>query len=289
MFLLYSYAQFVGDNHTQILFMYFDLTEWLNVILHWIHVFAGILWIGQTYFFTWLDSRFAEIMKKNSEKTADDRVWMVHSGGFYIVEKQNVPKLMPTILHWFRWEAAITWLTGIALLALVYWHGGLMVEETKDETTAILVGVGLLILAWPVYELLWRSPLGKNEWIGASISFALIVLVAFGLTHYMGGRAAYMHVGAMFGTIMATSVWVTIIPAQRKMVAALKVGREPDLALAHRAKACSRHNTFMAMPLVFIMISNHFPTATYGAEMGWLVLAALVLAGWGAAKIVRRV
>jgi uncharacterized membrane protein len=265
-----------------------DLLSWLSLAARWIHVFAGILWIGQTYFFTWLDGRFAELMKMEMVNRTDDRVWMVHSGGFYVVEKQNVPTLMPTTLHWFRWEAAITWLSGILLLVYLYYFGGLMADDTMNETTAILVGIGLLIISYPIYDALWRSPLGRDERVGAMVSFALIVLVAFGLTRTMGSRAAYMHVGAMFGTIMAANVWMRILPAQRRMVAALNEGKGLDAALANRAKTSSKHNTFMAMPLVFIMISNHFPTVTYGASWNWVVLSGLVLVGWGAAKIVRR-
>jgi uncharacterized membrane protein len=268
--------------------MDFNLTEWLNLIFRWIHVFAGIMWIGQTYFFTWLDGRFQEMMEKKSAPGEEDFVWMVHSGGFYAVTKRQETGVVPPTLHWFRWEAALTWLTGLSLLILVYYHGGLMVDETMGETTALLVGVGALIGAWPMYQLIWRSPLGNDERIGAIVSFVFITIVSYALTQYMGGRAAYIHVGAMLGTIMTANVWFTIIPAQRKMVADLKAGQEPDLTLAHRAKTCSKHNTFMVMPLVFLMISNHFPTASYGTSLNWLVLSAFVLIGWGAAKIVRK-
>jgi uncharacterized membrane protein len=268
--------------------MDFNITEWLNLILRWIHVFAGIMWIGQTYFFTWMDGRFTELMEKKEDHGNDEHIWMVHSGGFYVVAKQKVPNLMPAALHWFRWEAALTWLTGISLLILVYYYGGLMVDETMDESMALLVGIGVIVAAWPIYEILWRSPLGKDEQIGAVVSFILVMAVSYALSQYMGGRAMYIHVGAMFGTIMSANVWLTIIPAQRKMVAALGARQEPYLELAHRAKTCSKHNTFMAMPLVFIMISNHFPTASYGTSSSWLVLSVLVLIGWGAAKIVRR-
>jgi uncharacterized membrane protein len=146
----------------------------------------------------------------------------------------------------------------------------------------------MIVAAWPIYKLLWGSPLGDDERIGAFISFILIMIVSYELAQYMGGRAAYIHVGAMLGTIMTANVWFTIIPAQRKMVVALSAHQEPDLALANRAKTCSKHNTYIVMPLVFIMISNHFPTASYGTSLNWLVLSVLVLIGWGAAKIVRR-
>ena len=268
--------------------MDFNLSEWLNLVLRWIHVFAGILWIGQTYFFAWLDGRFRELGR--NERTSDDgdAVWMVHSGGFYAVTKQKAPHLIAAPLHWFRWEAAITWLTGVSLLILVYYYGGLLVDPTMNETAALLAGIGVLIASWPVYRLLWSSPLGNDERVGAAVSFLFIVAVSYGLTQCMGGRAAYIHVGAMFGTIMAANVWFTIIPAQRAMVAALQSKQEPDLQLAVRARTCSKHNTFLVMPLVFIMISNHFPTATYGTDMNWLVLSVMVLVGWTAAKIVRR-
>jgi uncharacterized membrane protein len=268
--------------------MDFNLSEWLNLIARWIHVFAGIMWIGQTYFFTWLDGRFTEMMEGKGEQSPDDRVWMVHSGGFYVVEKQKIPKLMPNTLHWFKWEAAVTWMSGIFLLVVVYYFGGLMVNENVSEGKAILVGVGFMLVAWPVYNGLWRSPVAKDEHVGVAISFALVVLSAYGLTNFMDGRAMYLHIGAMFGTLMTVNVWEVILPAQRKLVAALNAGQSPDLALAHRAKTRSKHNTFMVVPVVFIMISNHFPTASYGTSENWIVLSILVLAGWGAATFLRR-
>ncbi len=266
--------------------MDFDLSEWLNLVFRWIHVFAGILWIGQTYFFTWLDGRFSELI--DGKEDPEKRIWMVHSGGFYVVEKQKVPKLMPTTLHWFKWEAAITWMSGIVLLTLVYYFGGLMVNEYVSEGKAILVGVGFLLVAWPVYNTIWRSSLAKDERVGAAISFALVVLAAYGLSNFMDGRAMYIHIGAMFGTLMTINVWQVILPAQRKLVATLNAGQAPDLELARRAKTRSKHNTFMVVPVVFIMISNHFPTASYGTSMNWLVLSILVLVGWGAATVLRR-
>lgn len=268
--------------------MDFNLSEWLNLIARWIHVFAGIMWIGQTYFFTWLDGRFSEMMGEKGKENPEARVWMVHSGGFYVVEKQKVPTLMPSTLHWFKWEAAITWMSGIFLLVLVYYFGGLMVNEYVSEGKAILVGVGFLLAAWPVYNALWRSPIAKNERVGTAISFALVVLSAYGLAHFIDGRAMYIHIGAMFGTLMTVNVWEVILPAQRKLVAALNAGQTPDLELAHRAKTRSKHNTFMVVPVVFIMISNHFPTASYGTSESWIILSILVLIGWGAAKILRR-
>jgi uncharacterized membrane protein len=243
------------------------------------------MWVGATYFFTWLDGRFTELMEG---KSGEKNVWMVHSGGFYRVEKLKVPDAMPKVLHWFKWEAAITWLSGILLLAYLYYYGGLMVDETMSEPIAHAVGFGLLLLSWPIYDFLWKSPLAKNEYVAATISYLLIVAAGYFLNSYMGPRAAYIHVGAMLGTLMTANVWMIIIPAQRRMVNALKEGKPVDIAQGERAKTRSKHNTFMVMAVVFTMISNHFPTITYGAEMNWLVLAVMVLVAFGVAKVVRR-
>lgn len=265
-----------------------NLSEWLNIAARWIHVFAGIMWVGQTYFFTWLDGRFTEMETQPSETKSDGHVWMVHSGGFYLVEKQKNPSLMSNTLHWFRWEALITWVSGITLLILVYYVGGLMADEGMSDTIPILVGIGAIVFSWPLYDFLWSSKLAQNEKVGVVISYILLVGIIFGLTQIMGGRAAFIHVGAIFGTIMTANVWSRILPAQRKMVAALNEGKEPDLTLGNRAKMRSKHNTFLAVPVVFIMISNHYPVTTYGDSWNWVVLSLLVLIGWGAAKIIRK-
>jgi uncharacterized membrane protein len=263
-----------------------SVTEWLNLLIRWMHVFAGILWIGQTYLFSWLDARLEEATQANPSA----QVWMVHSGGFYLVGRQKVPELLPQKLHWFKWEAASTWLTGMMLLILVYHAGGLMVDESVSQLStgsAVALGICLLPVAWVIYDLLWRSPLTRFPLAAASLSFILLVAIAFGLTHLLSGRAAYIHVGAMIGTLMAANVWLRILPAQRQMVAAIQKRMTPDAALAARAKARSKHNTYMVVPLVFIMISNHFPSASYGHEYNWAILGLLVLVGFGAAKVLR--
>ena len=255
----------------------------MHLAARWIHVFAGIMWVGQTYFFTWLDGRFTEMASRSA---SEHQVWMVHSGGFYLVEKQNRPTLKPGRLHWFRWEAAITWLSGIVLLLLVYYMGGLMVDERMETTLPICAGIGTILLSWPVYDLLWRTRIGERTRV--VLSYLLLVGVAFGLTRLMDGRAAYLHVGAMLGTLMTLNVWMRILPGQRAMVAALHAGKDADLALAERAKTRSKHNTFMAVPVVFIMVSNHFPVITYGDPANWLILAGLILVGWVTAAFLRR-
>ncbi|HKB66142.1 MAG TPA: urate hydroxylase PuuD [Pyrinomonadaceae bacterium] len=268
------------------------LSEWLNLILRWIHVFAGIMWVGTTYYFTWLDARLSEEEKavRNTGETA--QIWMVHSGGFYVVEKRKVPDLVSRTLHWFRWEAGTTWLSGFALLVLVYYIGGgaLVDRDVSDISVAaaIGIGIGVLIVGWIVYDLMMLSPLRKNEKAFAVIAYLMIVGVTYGLTRVFSGRAAYIHVGALFGTIMAANVWMRILPAQKKMIAALNAGQKPDDALSAQAKLRSKQNTFMAVPVVFIMISNHFPGVAYGDQYNWAVLAVLILLGWIAAKLIRR-
>jgi len=268
------------------------VSEWLNLILRWTHVFAGIMWVGTTYYFTWLDARLTE-EEKAAVNTGDTaQVWMVHSGGFYVVERRKVPDLVSRTLHWFKWEAGTTWLSGFALMIVVYYLGGgaLIDHDVRDISlgAAVVVGIAVIVVGWLVYDLLMLSPLGRNELLFAVIAYALIVGIAFSLTQVFSGRAAYIHVGATLGTIMAANVWMRILPAQKKMIAALKEGRKPDERLAAQAKLRSKQNTFMAVPVVFIMISNHFPGVTYGERYNWIILAVLVLAGWIAAKFIRR-
>ena len=268
------------------------ISEWLNLIFRWVHVFAGIMWVGTTYYFTWLDARLSEEEKAVANTGNGAQIWMVHSGGFYVVEKRKVPDLASRTLHWFRWEAGTTWLSGFALLVLVYYIGGgaLVDVDVYDISVAkaIAIGIGVLVGGWLVYDLLMLSPLGKNEKAFAVLAYLLLVILAFGLSRVFSGRAAYIHVGAMMGTIMAANVWMRILPAQKKMIAAINDGRKPDDALSGQAKLRSKQNTFMAVPVVFIMISNHFPGVTYGDRYNWLVLSVLILLGWIAAKFIRR-
>jgi uncharacterized membrane protein len=269
--------------------MNFDLMEWTNLVLRWAHVFAGILWVGTTYYFTWLDGRFSELEKHatpDSKSPSDKNIWMVHSGGFYRVEKQKVPSVMPEKLHWFRWEAALTWLTGVLLFVLIYYHGHLLVDLEGGRISqgmAVGLSIGLLMLGWLVYDLLWSSKLFANQILGVIVSYAMVVATTWCLFRYFAARAACLQLGAMFGTIMTSNVWMRILPAQRRMVAALKEGKEPNQAEAVRAKTRSKHNTFIVIPVVFLMLSYHFP-GTYH----WITVSLLVLAGWGAASLVRR-
>ena len=268
------------------------VNQWLELILRWVHVFAGIMWVGATFYFTWLDGRFTEL-EKHAAKHPDDPnpekfVWMVHSGGFYLVEKQKNPRLMTQTLHWFKWEAAITWLTGFLLFTLMYYHRGNLIDfegAPISKTAAVWLSLGLIAAGWTAYDLLWKFC--PNEKLGIAVCYGLTVASAYVACHYFSGGGAYLQIGAMMGTIMAANVWMRILPAQRRMVAALKAGTPPNLEEGARAKARSKHNTFIIVPVVFIMISNHYPV-TYGSPNKCLILCGLVLAGWIAAKLIRK-
>jgi uncharacterized membrane protein len=267
------------------------ISEWLNFIARWIHVFAGIMWVGTTYYFTWLDARLTEEEKAVANTGQSAQIWMVHSGGFYAVEKRKVPDELSRKLHWFKWEAGTTWLSGFALLIVVYYLGGgaLIDRDVADIGLATAVGIGIaaLIVGWLIYDLLMISPLGRNEKLFAVIAYALIIGASYGLTRVFSGRGAYIHLGAIFGTIMAANVWMRILPAQRRMIEAMKAGKKPDERLAGQAKLRSKQNTFMAVPVVILMLSSHFGGTTTGGY-DWIHLVLLVPVGWLAAKFIRR-
>jgi len=268
-----------------------SIREWLNLGTRWFHVFAGIMWVGQTYYFTWLDGQFTEREKMSAGDQAPASVWMVHSGGFYTLDKRKSLSVAPGQVHWFRWEALMTWASGMVLLFLVYYFGGGLIDTDVADISlgwAIAIGLGALIFGWFIYDLAAQSPLGRSETAFLVFSLVMTAAISWGLIHTFSGRAAYIQLGAMFGTIMAANVWLRILPAQRKLIAAAATGATFDSSLSAQAKLRSKHNTFMAVPVVFIMLSNHYPVATYGNRYSWEVLIGLVLTGWVAAKLVRR-
>jgi len=267
-----------------------SIREWLNLSVRWFHVFAGIMWVGQTYYFTWLDRQFGKLEKAAATDGFVPAVWMVHSGGFYTVEKQKSLRVLPHQVHWFRWEALMTWLGGMVLLVLVYYMGdGLIDPDVADisKQAGIAIGLSSLVAGWLIYDVAARSSLGKSQTAFAIFGLVMTAVAAWGLTHVFSGRAAYIHVGAIFGTIMTGNVWSRILPAQRQMITSAAGGEQLDASLGAQAKLRSKHNTFLAVPVAFLMLSNHFPVATYGSQYAWQVLVALVLAGWVAAKLIR--
>jgi uncharacterized membrane protein len=260
-----------------------NFSEWANLLVRWTHVFAAILWVGSTYYFTWLDGQM--------RRGGDRPVWMVHSGGFYTVVKQQTLTVPPAEVHWFRYEALTTFLSGFVLLNLVYYHGGLMVDPIDPRVSpfvAGLIGVGTLVVGWTVYDLIARTALVDREPAFAGVGFVLIIATAAALSMLLSTRATYIHLGALFGTIMTSNVWMRILPPQRRMIAAAAKGQPFDGTLAAGAKRRSKHNSFLAVPTTFIMISNHFPTATYGNHYAVPILGGLILVGWGAAALIRR-
>lgn len=258
--------------------MDYVLSEWLNLVLRWLHVVAAVFWIGQTALFAWLDHRMAV-----AEKSGTARVYMVHSGGFYRVDKELVEAPLPPTIHWFKWEAALTWISGLGLMVVVYYLGGaLFVPDAGiGHSAAVALSLGLLLIGWLVYDAIWSSPLARFEAVASGLCLFLIVTAAWSLTQVFSGRGAYLQIGAMLGTIMTFNVWVRILPPQRRMIAQAASGATFDPALAAGAKLRSKHNTFLALPLLLIMISNHFPVTTYGHQLNWLVLAFILVVGIG--------
>jgi uncharacterized membrane protein len=193
---------------------------------------------------------------------------------------------MPRALYWFRWGAAYTWATGFLLLGIVYYMGGVAIDEGQSNGVATAVGVLSLFVAWIIYDLLWKQ-MAKREQVGAAVSFVLIAAVAFGLNEVMSGRSLFIHVGAIFGTIMASNVWMRIWPNQRKIIAAAKAGTPPPDGVAPLAALRSKHNTYMSVPLIFFMISSHFPTVAYGdnPQWRWVYASVFVAIGWGITKL----
>ncbi|MCI0587882.1 MAG: urate hydroxylase PuuD [Planctomycetes bacterium] len=258
-----------------------DLREWLEALLRWAHVFSAILWIGQTYLFVRLERRM-----KPAGEGGREAVWMVHGGGFFVLGKEGAPARLPSPLLWFKWEAASTWLTGAAILALTYYMGGLLVEPDQDYALGAAAGIGAIVLAWRVYDRLARTSLVERPLLLGAIALAALPLAHLGLRQVQSDRSAFLHVGALIGTIMAANVWLRILPAQRRRIAALREGRAPDPAPAP-GPGRTTHNTYLAVPLVFLMVSNHFPVISYGSDRSPLVLAGLLLVGFVAAKVLR--
>jgi uncharacterized membrane protein len=260
--------------------------EWLNLIVRWLHVITGIAWIGASFYFVWLDNSIRPPARGSdlAKKGVSGELWAVHGGGFYNPQKYLVaPAELPKELHWFKWEAYTTWLSGIALLTIAYYFNAqaMMIDKQVADIgswQAVGIGIGTLVVGWTVYDLLCRSPLGQRELPFGIVIFALIVGAAYGLTHVLSGRAAYIHVGALIGTIMVGNVLMLIIPGQRKMVDAMQAGGLPDPKHGQKAKQRSVHNNYFTLPVLFIMISNHY-AMTYRNDHAWLVLAFIMAAG----------
>jgi uncharacterized membrane protein len=256
------------------------LLDWLSLLLRWAHLVVGIAWIGASFYFIWLDNH----LEPAKDPQLAGELWAVHGGGFYHAEKfKGAPPVLPTRLHWFKWEAYWTWITGFFLLVLIYYAGAeiYLVDPTVmrlSKSAAIGIGLGSMIGGLVVYEGLCRSPLGKNDAALGAVMFLLLAAAAWGLCQVFGGRGAFIHYGAILGTLMVANVAHVIIPGQRRILAALAAGREPDPKDGAAGKQRSVHNTYFTLPVLFTMIAGHY-AFTFGTRWNWLVLVALTLAG----------
>jgi uncharacterized membrane protein len=261
------------------------LLDWGGLLVRWLHVVAGIAWIGSSFYFVWLDNH---LEPQGASEPVDPNVagelWAVHGGGFYRSRKYRVaPAVLPPTLHWFYWEAYTTWLSGFGLLFLLYFlrAEAYLIDPSVlalTKSAAIAITLAVLVVSWLVYDGLCRSPLGRN---GRSLAVAVALVTAveaWGVCHLFGGRGAFMVFGAALGTIMVANVLFVIIPGQRELVRAKREGREPDPGPGLRGKQRSVHNTYFTLPVIFVMISNHY-AMTYGARYNWLVLIAMSFAG----------
>ncbi|MBK7471927.1 MAG: urate hydroxylase PuuD [Betaproteobacteria bacterium] len=262
------------------------LIDWLNLLVRWLHVIAGIAWIGASFYFVMLDNSLSPPKDPaDAKRGVSGELWAVHGGGFYCSQKFPVgPRGEPLSenLHWSKWEAYTTWLSGMALMAIVYWHGAntYLIDRNVlalSPAAAIGISIGSIVAGWLVYDALCRL-LTDRDGILAALVFIVIMLAAWGLFQVFGARAAFLHVGAIMGTIMVANVAHHIIPGQRRMVADIRAGRAPDPQPGIIGKQRSVHNTYFTLPVLFIMISGHYPM-TYSHPLGWLVLGVLMAAG----------
>ena len=257
--------------------------EWLDLLVRWLHVVAAIAWIGSSFYFIALDNHLRPPKDEaDAEGGVGGEAWEIHGGGFYQVQKYRVaPKTLPEPLYWFKWEAYTTWLSGFALLIVLYYFNAnaYLIDKSVADLRpwqAIAISVALLVAAWLVYDGLCRVI--PNDVALAAVLLVLVTLAAWGVSHLFSGRAEYIQIGAMLGTMMAGNVFFVIIPAHWELIRAKQAGREPSAAAGLRAKQRSVHNNYLTLPVVFTMISNHFPI-TYGHSYSWLILVALLVIG----------
>lgn len=258
------------------------IVDWLNLLLRWGHLITGIAWIGSSFYFIWLDNSLEEPSPENRQKGIGGQISSIHGGGFYEVAKYTLaPAAMPANLHWFKWEAYTTWITGFFLLVLMFYLGAqtYLIDPSKVPLSpwqAIAISLLTLTCGWLVYDSLCKSPLAKSPWLLAIILLLFIALLAWALGLVFSDRAAYIHVGALIGSCMAANVFFVIIPGQRALVVAVQRGEKPDVKYARASKLRSVHNNYLTLPILFLMISNHYPM-TYGHDQAWAVLVAIIM------------
>jgi uncharacterized membrane protein len=261
------------------------LADWLNFVLRWAHMITGIAWIGASFYFIWLDNHLHEPLDPaDKAKGIGGEVWAVHGGGFYTAKKFTLaPATLPPVLHWFKWEAYSTLITGFLLLALVYYWGAeiALIDPAVaklDTWEAIAIGIGFMVVGWLVYDGLCRSAFGQDDAVLGGLLFLFCAIAAWALCHLFSGRGAFLHFGAMLGTIMVLNVYFVIIPGQAELVKAKEEGRTPDPKYGAMGRQRSVHNTYFTLPVLFTMISNHF-AGLYGHEWNWVLLIMISVAG----------
>lgn len=258
-----------------------DIVSWLSLAIRWLHLITGIAWIGSSFYFIWLDNSLKPpSSQEDQDQGVGGELWAVHGGGFYHKKKYQVaPSHMPDDLHWFKWEAYFTWISGFMLLAVIYYYGAslYLIDPAKMALApwqAISLSLAFLVGGWVLYNGLCKSPLGSNNKLFGLIWFLILTAAAYGLSQVFSDRAAYIHVGSIIGTVMAANVFMVIIPNQKIIVASLLNGETPDPALGLMAKQRSLHNNYMTLPVLLIMVSNHYPIL-FSHDYGWLILSGL--------------
>lgn len=260
------------------------LMEWMNIVVRWMHITFGIAWIGASFYFVFLENALNRTKDVREELAGN--LWAVHGGGFYYLEKYKVaPQKIPKDLHWFKYEAYFTWISGFCLLFIVYYFNAsaLLIDKNVLDITPLQgvgIGVGSFIAAYFIYDLMCKSALSKNKILFTLIGTAICIGFAYFYSHVFSARAAYIHFGAMLGSIMAANVFFVIIPSQKAMVKAAKEGKPLNPQLGKNAGLRSLHNNYFTLPVLFVMISNHFPS-TFGNEYPWLILAIISLGAAG--------
>jgi uncharacterized membrane protein len=256
--------------------------DWLSFAVRWLHVVTGIAWIGSSFYFVALDLGLRQ--RPGLPAGAHGEEWQVHGGGFYHIQKYLVaPAEMPEHLTWFKWESYATWMTGFALLCVVYYAGAdlyLIDPNVLDVSAPVAIGLsaGSLVAGWLIYDLLCRSPLSNNDTLLMLVLYAIVVFVAWGYTQLFTGRAAFLHLGAFTATIMSANVFLIIIPNQKIVVADLIAGRKPDPKYGKIAKTRSLHNNYLTLPVLFLMLSNHYPLA-FGTQFNWVIASLVFIIG----------
>jgi len=253
--------------------------------LRWTHVVAAILWVGQTYLFIFFERNIRKLEGQSADVSGS--LWMVHGGGYYYLEKQSFAAKTPGQLHWFFWEATVTWISGALLLWRVHYNSWMLIRPEMTYSTAVAASLVVIFGGFVLYSILLRTPLGRFGPLMAVLALAGAGAAHYGLLNVMSTRSAFFHIGATFGTIMAFNVIMGIIPAQLKILKALREGRQPDPAVGLLGPLRSKHNSYLAVPLVFIMISKDYPTISYGNEHATLILIGIVLLGFGLARLLR--